>query len=78
MIIQERDGMAWTRVVLVEVLRSSEILDIFEEKSQSGLLTDWTWSARLERSQRLQSFGLSSYRRLELSSTEMKTRAEQG
>lgn len=28
-IIQERDGMAWTRVVLVEVLRSSEILDIF-------------------------------------------------
>lgn len=28
-IIQERDGVAWTRMVLVEVLRSSGILDIF-------------------------------------------------
>lgn len=50
MVTQERDGVPWTRAVVVEVLRSGGILNIFCSKSQQDLLTDWVWGVGREES----------------------------
>lgn len=42
-----REEMSWTNMILVETVRSNQIMDIFERQAQHDLLTDFMWRLRL-------------------------------